>query len=158
MTNKTKNLRTDVFKYVDMHEGDRAVCWEWQRPISNTSMRPYFSVEGKRISSYRLVYELTFGVTLTPQVLLRHKCDNQICCNPYHVEEGTHAENMDDMKKRERHGLPHHTVRAIRALYKEGATSQELIARRFGIARETVSGITTGRYYKHVEEGEDGNE
>jgi DNA-binding XRE family transcriptional regulator len=54
---------------------------------------------------------------------------------------------MDDMKRRERHGLPGTAVRAIRRLLDQGDTQQS-IADKFGVSRETISAIATGRVYK----------
>jgi DNA-binding XRE family transcriptional regulator len=53
------------------------------------------------------------------------------------------------MNERERHGLPHNAIRAIRKLLGEGVAQQE-IASRFGVSRETISAIATQRVYSHV--------
>lgn len=148
-----KNVATDVFRYINMHGGDQSKCWEWKKPLKE-GKRPYFNLDGRRLAAYRLVYELHTGEELEPSTLIRHQCDNPICCNPYHLQTGTHQENMEDMKSRERHGLPHHAVRAIRNARAQGVSQAEC-ARMFGVSRETISGIDTGRYYSHVGEEED---
>jgi predicted transcriptional regulator len=61
---------------------------------------------------------------------------------------------MNDMKERERHGLPHHTVRAIRKLGEVGL-SHKSIGDRFGIARSTVSEIIERKNYQHVGDKDD---
>ena len=66
------------------------------------------------------------------------------CCSPHHLRWGTHQDNMNDMKERERHGLPKIVIRAICKLLSEGKT-QSAIAELYGISRETVSSISTGR-------------
>jgi transcriptional regulator len=53
------------------------------------------------------------------------------------------------MTDRQRHGLPGTVVRAIRRLLEKGETEQS-IADKYGLTRETVSAIKTGRAYKHV--------
>lgn len=60
------------------------------------------------------------------------------------------------MKGRERHGLPHHTIRAIRKLGDHGI-NHRVIAERFGIGRSTVTEIINCTNYSHVtqEEGEE---
>ena len=35
-------------------------------------------------------------------MVVRHTCDNRKCINPEHLVIGTHQDNMDDMKKRNR--------------------------------------------------------
>lgn len=139
--------RLRVFQNIDMSGGPHA-CWPWKLKLNDKGL-PYQSVNGKKRLAYRLTYELVHG-TVPDDLVLRHSCDNPVCCNPYHLTPGTHQENMNDMKERERHGLPHHTVRAIRKLGAEKVTHKE-IAERYGIARTTVTDIINRRYYQHVE-------
>lgn len=155
MTRRRVNKPHDVFQHIDM-TGGKAACWPWTSPLGGKG-RPYFNLDGKKVLAYRLTYELTFGTALGDN-MGRHKCDNEICCNPYHLEPGTHQDNMNDMKGRERHGLPHTAVRAIKRLL-EDKVPQTVIAKRYGISREQVSAINNGRAYDHVklEEEEDGN-
>ena len=110
----------------------------------------------KKWLSYALVYSLTYlsensnqPVYIEKGKVVRHKCDNQICCNPHHLELGSHQENMNDMKERERHGLPHNTVKAIRQSAENGTLHKD-IAELYGISPENVSAIVTRRSYNHV--------
>jgi transcriptional regulator len=64
---------------------------------------------------------------------------------------GEQLENSKDMTERQRHGLPHSVVKAIRRLLERGET-QQVIADRYGLTREAVSAIATQRAYKHLEE------
>lgn len=146
------NKPVDVFKLIDMSGGPNT-CWPFTGALNNKG-RPYFTVAGKKHLAYRLVYELVNGEGSLVGSIARHKCDNEICCNPAHVEPGDHQDNMNDMKERERHGLPHHTIRAIRTLGDAGI-NHRVIADRFGIARSTVSEIVERKSYQHVlQEGE----
>jgi hypothetical protein len=132
-------------------------CWPFKGALSGSG-RPYFTVQGKKILAYRLAFRLMHGDEALPDNLIaRHKCDNEICCNPSHIVKGTHDENMNDMKQRERHGLPHHTIRAIRKLGAVGRRHQD-IADLYGIGRSTVTEILGGVNYSHVDETGDTNE
>lgn len=134
--------------------GGPDACWPWKGSLAGGKGRPYFTVDGKKVLAYRLVYELVSGEKLEDDDVIRHTCDNGAsgigCCNPAHLVKGTHQENMDDMKERQRHGLPHNTVRAIRRLLEEGQT-HETIARLYGISREAVTHINNKRAYRDVE-------
>jgi predicted transcriptional regulator len=68
------------------------------------------------------------------------------------MKVGDHNANMREMKQRERHGLPHHTVRAIRKLHEKGNITHSQIGELYGIARSTVSEILSGSHYSHVTE------
>lgn len=136
--------------YKDPETGEESRCWPFTLQ-SNNEGRPYISIDGKKYIAYRLVWELVNGEPLGKR-LFRHKCDNSICCNPKHGIAGTHQENMNDMKERERHGLPHVTVKAIRNLLKLGVLTHAQIAANFGIARSTVTEINNNTNYGHVKD------
>ena len=57
------------------------------------------------------------------------------------------------MKERERHGLPATVVRAIRRLLSEGQTQQS-VADLYGVSREAISAINTGRSRSYVDKQE----
>lgn len=145
-----RNSAACVFQHINTHNNNPNVCWEWMKQTKGGGRdnRPYYTVGGKKLLAYRIVYEIVHGPIPDGQVV-RHKCDNGRCCNPYHLELGSHQENMNDMKQRERHGLPHHTVRRIKKLLASGRTQKE-IAELFGLSRETVRDINTGVTYSHV--------
>jgi hypothetical protein len=141
-----KNIPADVFKHIDMHNGDKSQCWEWKGKVNAKDKRPYFTIENKRKPSYVYVLEQVSGQKQRKRMVL-HKCDNRICCNPSHLSWGTHQDNMNDMKERERHGLPKTVIRAVLALLSIGRT-QRSIAELYGVSRETISAIATGRNHK----------
>jgi hypothetical protein len=117
-------------------------------------MRPYMQVNGRRQTTTRWIYELVHGCILTADQLVLHTCDNGAwpigCGNPAHLKLGTNDDNMRDMTDRERHGLPHAVVRAIRTLLAGGRT-QEDIANLYGVARTTISAIAVQRSHKRVD-------
>lgn len=155
---RPKNQKIDVFKYINMLTGPEwtdpvskktSRCWPFTGVLNNKG-RPYFQVDGKKYLAYRLAYELTTGQELGDK-MFRHKCDNQICCNPMHGEPGDHQQNMDDMKERERHGLSHHMVRAIRKMAEAGRSDEE-IANFTQLDKSTINRIRNRKNYDHVED------
>lgn len=149
-----RNKPIDVFRYIDIKNDDLEQCWPWMKSVRGGKGRPYFDINGKKYLAYRIVYELFHGKAIPDGQLVRHKCDNPICCNPHHLELGTHQENMNDMTERERHGLPHFTVKAIRRLIDKGVHDSD-IAERFGLTAENVAKIRKGVSYKHLKEEKD---
>lgn len=149
------NDPVDVFKYYDMRGDDE--CWTWNGGWNGYSptrrRRPYFMAGGKRKIAYRWVYELVHGVELTPEQLIRHSCDRGDypvgCGNPSHLSIGTVQDNSNDMTAHERHGLPHHVVKAIRNLLSQGVTQQE-VADRYGVSRECIRDIGLRDTYRHI--------
>jgi uncharacterized protein (DUF433 family) len=147
MSKASINSSVDVFRFIDMGHND--VCWDWKGNINEKDGRPYFTIQGKRRAVYVIVLELHSGITQQKGIMALHSCDNPICCNPFHLRWGTHQDNMNDMKERERHGLPKTVVRAILRLCSEGRTQTD-IAELYGVSRETISAIATGRSHKEA--------
>ena len=147
-----KNKITDVFKSINMMEGDANVCWPWTGKTNAKDGRPYFTVEGKRRPSYSYVLEAHKGEAQKGRMVL-HSCDNPICCNPLHLKWGTHQENMNEMKERDRHGVPATVIRAIRKLLSDKRPHSE-IAELYGVSRETITAIHNGRSHKGVDNEE----
>jgi len=148
------NTPLDVFKYIEMKGPEE--CWRWTGAWGGRARerRPYFMAVGRRTMSYRWVWEQVHGPIPEGKMIL-HSCDNGGwpvgCSNPQHMRLGEQLENSKDMTERQRHGLPHSVVKAIRRLLERGET-QQVIADRYGLTRETVSAIATQRAYKHLEE------
>lgn len=113
-------------------------CWEWQ---GNRSSSGYGRYGQKYV--HRIVYEELHG-ELPVDVFVRHKCDNRPCCNPEHLVDGSHEDNMHDMAVRGRqfgnHRLTGKQVSAIR----QDKRKAEIVANEYGIAIRTVYSIRSG--------------
>lgn len=103
-----KDLSTRFWAKVDKSAGP-VECWPWVgsmfRGSKKTSQRGQFWINGKFIQAHRLAFALGQGMERPPlsDVVIRHTCDNPICCNPAHLLPGTHADNTRDMIERGRH-------------------------------------------------------
>lgn len=149
---------TDVFllidrstgpEYTDPETGEVSRCWLWLGKL-NSEGRPYIQIDGTKHIAYRLVYELVKGEPLGKRIF-RHKCDNEWCTNYEHGIPGTHEENMNDMKQRERHGISHHAVRQIKKLIAKGMSDAE-IADIVGKGRSSIYDIRVGNTFSHVKD------
>lgn len=74
-------------------------CWEWTLKLDGKgygtvggSIKKQFNV----LSSHRASYIVFKGPITDPASVVRHLCSNSKCCNPDHLELGTHLENMLD--------------------------------------------------------------
>lgn len=72
-----------------------AGCWEWQKSCNSAGYGQL--TEDKK---YWLVHRYAYAClnALSDEDVIRHKCHNPKCCNPEHLEIGTHKDNWNDSK------------------------------------------------------------
>ena len=134
--------------------GSSHQCWPWQSYVSPNGYG-YISLGPRKWRVHRLAWVLSFG-PIPGRLLVRHKCDNKICCNPSHLELGTHADNSRDCVERgqTRRGSDHHKAKLtaaqvgyIRAEHRAGTTQQDLAA-MFGVAHQTIGSVVRRQNWK----------
>jgi HNH endonuclease len=69
-------------------------CWVW---TGSTYRNGYgrIRIHGNSYSTHRLLYYLHNGID-PMNMLVCHKCDNKLCCNPNHLFVGSHIDNARD--------------------------------------------------------------
>lgn len=136
--------------------GGPDACWPW---LGSKTEAGYgrLSIGGREIYVHRLVYEATHG-PLAPDIQVRHQCNNPPCGNPKHLLEGTNLDNVADRLRSGRQPmgsghvcavLDEEGVREARRLAASGVSNAEL-ARRFGVAHQTIWNAVHGKSWKHV--------
>ena len=165
-----KNTVEDFFAQIDTREGDEKQCWPWMGDASTLYKdRGYFSYEGKRWLVYRLMYFLVNGEipernAMDEQLVIRHKCDNSLCCNPKHLVLGTRSENEQDKYLNDRAGLPVAVVREVKRLLQTTDYSQEFIANYVGqryntdVSRSAVRDIKLGLRRANIDDSKTSQE
>ena len=113
----------------------------------------------KHYRAHRAAYLVYKGVIPRGDHVL-HKCDNPPCINPDHLFLGTNADNMRDMKNKNRQckGSDKHNsfltekqVVAIREEYAQGNITHQELADTYGFSdRGAISSIVTGKKYPHL--------
>lgn len=110
------------------------------------------------VYAHRYAYALANGIhfqDIGRKTVIRHKCDNPICCNPEHLEPGTQAQNVMDKVERGRllrgeevgnHKLFEPDVLEIRQRLDSGET-HESIASSYGVCRTTITNISNGKIW-----------
>jgi hypothetical protein len=136
-------------------------CWPWTGGV-NTYGYGTCGYNGKLTNASRVAYIMANGDIENEGMVVCHKCDNPICCNPAHLWLGTPADNLRDCREKGRqrykYGAEHHRVNAkltpekvreARKLYSEGVSQSE-IGRRWGIHSSVISRAVRGECWKHV--------
>jgi len=91
-------LRGELF-WKKVEKSDKG-CWLWHgKP--NADGYGLYTRHG--LLAHRMAYILTHG-PIPGNLLVLHSCDVRHCVRPDHLRLGTHQDNMEDMRKRGRHG------------------------------------------------------
>lgn len=75
---------------------DENGCWNWTGLTHYGYGTTMFN--GKHMGVHRLSYMLWVG-NIDKNKLIRHRCNNRVCCNPKHLIPGTYSENQKDRAK-----------------------------------------------------------
>jgi hypothetical protein len=68
-------------------------CWNWTGLIHPNGYG-LMSIQSKKYYAHQLAF--IYHYRRKPVGVIRHKCDNPACCNPRHLQEGTHQQNIAD--------------------------------------------------------------
>lgn len=152
-------------------------CWLWNRFINrdgyghlgqNSITRRYH----RTVLAHRLAY-LIFVGPIPDGLILRHKhgCTGPHCCNPDHVEPGTHQQNSDDKKRDQTDAkslgygfqigdnrgdsnntskLTEEQVLEIRQLRSEMKLKYRELAEMFHVSIATIGYVVKNQVWSHV--------
>lgn len=110
----------------------------------------------KHVRAHVFAWEQANGRPVPSGMVVMHTCDNPRCVNPAHLSIGTQADNIHDSIRKGRYNcfgiqkLNADQVREIRVLIALGRLQKD-IAKQFGIARNTVSGIARRKTWDHLD-------
>ena len=79
-------------------------CWPWLGAKATNGYGAYRNMNAHRATYLLLVGKIPDGMVVC------HKCDNQLCCNPTHLWIGTQKDNMRDMHAKGRNYNGHDLI------------------------------------------------
>lgn len=136
-------------------------CWPWTAGMTSSGYGAVWTGEKRR--AHREAIEAILGEGAADGLVVRHSCDNPPCCNPAHLELGTHTDNVRDCVERGRHVAPKgeahgrakltaDDVRAIRSEYVRGSSEfgQTALAHRFGVHHTLIGLIIRRKSWAHI--------
>ena len=134
-------------------------CWKWLAHKNLLGYGQFWVEYGTKIAAHRFMYELYFG-TFQRDLKVRHSCDNPECCNPHHLELGTHQDNMNDKVERNRQAkgsdLKHSVlnekqiIHILEDIKNHKYKNQTQIANDYNVSVRTINYILNGKWWTHI--------
>lgn len=131
-------------------------CWNWMAGKTRTGYGQFKA--GGLHGAHRYSYVLRHS-HIPQGMQINHHCDNRACVNPDHLYAGTAKQNMQDMLRRGRDrvigsrnghaSLNEEIIPFVRLWLSKGYKQRE-ISQAFGIGRNTLYYIKSGRSWSHV--------
>ena len=124
-------------------------CWSWKGPVASHGYGRFTRGRQWEDTSHRIAYALSHG-PIPEGLVVRHRCDNKLCCNPAHLELGSQARNIQDMFQRggtRRLRLTYEQAAEIRDRLEAGEQGKGLSA-EYGVAVSTISKIKVGKTWR----------
>lgn len=128
-------------------------CWEWLGAKNNDG-RGMVTFNGSSMSSARAFWLLMYG-NIPGGMQVLHRCDNRLCCNPFHLFLGSALDNSQDMvnkgrsTKGESHGRAKLTQGEALAI-RSDPRPRKIIAKEYGISDIQVGNIRRGKSWRHL--------
>jgi len=142
---------------LDRTEGENK-CWIWKLYCTRDGYGQV-KFKGKNVGAHRIAFELFHKRKIVEGLFILHSCDNCKCCNPLHLREGTHQENINDKVLRNRQAQGETSGRStltkvqvveIRNKYTEGILTYTKLGIEYGVDPTTISKIIRRKTWKHI--------
>lgn len=130
-------------------------CWTWLGTVNGHKYGVFVLAGRTRAMAHRFAWLVSRGPIPAGKVVC-HSCDNPRCVNPNHLRVDSQAGNIHESVRKARKNCWGHQkldagrVLAIRDRYAAGGVTQRTLGREFGVARNTVSQIITGKTWGHL--------
>lgn len=149
---------SEIKSRIETHIISKEDCWITDYGI-NQNGRQYITVNKKTLGLLRVVYDLYKG-EVAKDLFVCHSCNNNLCINPDHLFLGNKVENGRNQKRRNKYvkgsqvitaKLTEQQVASIKDLLGESKLTFAEIAKMFSVKPETISCISQGRTWRHVD-------
>lgn len=136
---------------VEVRKGHQ--CWPWRYGQDHGGYGEV-RIGTTAEASHRIAYRIATG-DIPAGMVIRHNCDNRLCCNPAHLLIGTHADNVADRVERDRSARGERSGRAKltdeQVIHmRESPLSNLYFSKRYKLDIKTISDARSGKTWTHI--------
>lgn len=145
------------WSHVSLPDADGCMLWV-NRSIASTDYARFELGSGKRYWAHRVSCFLAHGEAPSPYYEAAHSCRNRRCVAPDHLRWATRADNQLDRvrdgthNRGERQGQSKLTVEQVLEIRRRRGEVHRALAEEFGVCRQAISDILSGRNWSHLDE------
>lgn len=152
----TETEQATFWSKVDKSGGPDA-CWPARGEVLKKCGHVRIRINYVKYQAHRVAYYLTHGTlpgglkAVQGGLVVRHKCDNPVCCNPAHLLLGTLGDNTQDMHDRQRHTIQRRKLspeKVAEARCMRKTMSLIDVAAYFGVSKSTMSVALSGKTWR----------
>ena len=134
------------------------VNWQWIAGKNESGYGRFVVTPGHKVYAHVWCWEFYNGRKVRPGYFILHKTDDPGCVNPDLLYEGTHLDNMRDMRVKGRAHRPKSISRIltgakvleIRRLFEKEGYTRTRLGKMFGVSRTTVAYLIARKTWKAV--------
>ena len=154
-------LPDEDYSNISYKVNSKSGCWEVKDRARNKDGYPVARIKGSLDTLYRHFFKRYNG-PIQSGIVIRHTCDNRLCCNPEHLIPGSQKDNVADMLSRNRfpkgvkHGrakLDDEKIRDIKIQFNKENKTITSIAQQYEVDRKTIHKVVHGKTWVGVGEG-----
>src|SRR5574340_709239 len=137
-------------------------CWNWMRSLDGSGYGQFSSSGAGFRQAHKWAWTLMRG-PVPDGMCVCHSCDNPRCVNPDHLFIATHAENLEDRRRKGRNSLLTRGRAPFRGSVRHAKITEEaahaiyvdrrpyaVIEEHYGISRGAVNKIKCGERWAWV--------
>ena len=132
-------------------------CWPWTGYLDGKGYG-IFKIGRRMLIASRTAYAIA-NDSVPQSLCVMHKCDNPPCCNPLHLELGTHQQNIQDCVARgraNRRSGSHNSMSTLsqdqadyaRFLHETFGMTSVMLGFMFGLSQSSMSRVLRGKSYR----------
>ena len=136
-----------LWKKIEVGPADKCWCWRAKAQQAGYGVIQW---KGKAYKAHRIAWMLTYGELPPSSVLVCHRCDNRLCCNPTHLFLGSPKDNTLDALRKGRLKRGKFSPAQVHMIRAAPRYAIPAMAHHFNVRRQAIWSIRRKAVFKDL--------